>query len=147
MRAPPAPLASLPHTTARPLQLHTNTALSLLHTLHPPPPAPQGAYYYQYKFPGSPKFTPLQEEALRTFTALAQSDELRLDLKLQPGDIGFINNITMLHAKTAFKDSTDPAKARHLLRLWVAAPNAPPLPAGSHYEATWGSVEVGDRGG
>lgn len=28
-----------------------------------------------------------------------------------------------------------------------AAPNAPPLPEDSYYKDTWGSVEVGDRGG
>jgi alpha-ketoglutarate-dependent taurine dioxygenase len=38
-----------------------------------------------------------------TFVALAQSDELRLDHKLQPGDISLVNNLTLLHAKTAFK--------------------------------------------
>lgn len=45
------------------------------------------------------------------------------------------------------QDSTDPAKKRHLLRLWVAAPNAPPLPEDCAYKQTWGSVQVGDRGG
>lgn len=39
----------------------------------------------------------------RTFTALAASDELRLDWKLQPGDIPLLNNLTMLHAKSAFR--------------------------------------------
>lgn len=37
-----------------------------------------------------------------TFTALAMSDELRLDLKLEPGDIGLVNNLSLLHAKSAF---------------------------------------------
>ena len=40
-----------------------------------------------------------------TFTALAMSDELRLDWKLQRGDIPIINNLSMLHAKSAFKVS------------------------------------------
>ena len=39
----------------------------------------------------------------RTFIALAMSDELRLDYKMQPGDMALVNNLTMLHAKTAFK--------------------------------------------
>jgi hypothetical protein len=25
----------------------------------------EGAFYYRYKFPGAPRFTPLEEEALR----------------------------------------------------------------------------------
>ena len=39
----------------------------------------------------------------RTFIALAMSDELRLDYKMHPGDMALVNNLTMLHAKTAFK--------------------------------------------
>ena len=31
------------------------------------------------------------------------SDELRLDYKMHPGDMALVNNLTMLHAKTAFK--------------------------------------------
>ena len=31
------------------------------------------------------------------------SDELRLDYKMRPGDMALVNNLTMLHAKTAFK--------------------------------------------
>ena len=42
-------------------------------------------------------------ERRRTFAALAMSDELRLDHKLRPGDIALVNNLTLLHAKTAFK--------------------------------------------
>ena len=34
-----------------------------------------------------------------------------------------------------------------MLRLWVSPPNGPVLPADSPYLATWGSVEVGNRGG
>ena len=53
----------------------------------------------------------------------------------------------MLHSKTAFKDYKDPAKARHLLRLWVSPPNGIPLPPDSYYAKAWGSVEIGHRGG
>lgn len=45
------------------------------------------------------------------------------------------------------QDSTDPSKQRHLLRLWVAAPNGLPLPEDSHYKETWGTTQIGDRGG
>lgn len=47
------------------------------------------------------------------------------------------------------QDYTDPAKARHLLRLWVAVPNGPELPDDpqGYYKVSWGSVQVGSRGG
>ena len=83
----------------------------------------------------------------RTFTALAQSEDLRLDYRMSPGDIAMLSNLTMVHAKTAFKDHAEPAKARHLLRLWVSPDNAPALPEDSAYKAIWGSVQVGSRGG
>lgn len=36
---------------------------------------------------------------------------------LEPGDLLFLNNRTLAHARTAFKD--DPERPRRLLRLWV----------------------------
>ena len=46
----------------------------------------------------------------RTFTALAMSDELGLDHHMLPGDVALLSNLTMLHAKTEFKDHGDPDK-------------------------------------
>jgi hypothetical protein len=46
------------------------------------------------------------------------------------------------------QDSNEPGKRRHLLRLWVAAENAPELPTDrGGFLKTWGSVDVGSRGG
>jgi alpha-ketoglutarate-dependent taurine dioxygenase len=36
-------------------------------------------------------------------TALAQSPELGLRYRMEPGDLVIFNNLSMLHAKTAFK--------------------------------------------
>ncbi|MEW5300371.1 MAG: hypothetical protein WDW36_003307 [Sanguina aurantia] len=107
----------------------------------------EGSYYYYYRHPDAPRLSELEQEALRMFTSLAKSDELRLDYKLMPGDLALLNNLTMLHAKTAFTDHQDPKHGRHLLRLWVAPPNAPPLDGLKPYEVKWGSTKVGSRGG
>ena len=48
----------------------------------------------------------------RTFTALAMSDELRLDWRLQPGDLPLLNNLTMLHAKSEFRVRNCGARSR-----------------------------------
>jgi hypothetical protein len=45
----------------------------------------------------------------------------------QPGDILLLNNWVTLHRRTAFEDDDDPAKRRHLLRLWLAMPNSRPI--------------------
>lgn len=47
---------------------------------------------------------------------------------------------------TALLHVQDPALRRHLLRLWLSPPNAPPLPD-IYSDILGGSVAVGDRGG
>ena len=39
----------------------------------------------------------------------------------RPGDVQFLNNGRILHAREAYEDDDDPARRRHLLRLWLAA--------------------------
>lgn len=41
---------------------------------------------------------------------------------LAPGDIQFLTNSHVLHARTAYEDYPPPHPRRHLLRLWVATP-------------------------
>jgi hypothetical protein len=35
----------------------------------------------------------------------------------------FLNNYVVLHSRTAFEDFPEPERKRHLLRLWLTAPN------------------------
>jgi hypothetical protein len=43
-------------------------------------------------------------------------------MRMQPGDMQFLNNHAILHARTAFEDHTEEDLKRHLLRIWVAFP-------------------------
>jgi hypothetical protein len=97
------------------------------------------------RFPEAPRLTGADYAALDCFDRLAEDTALRLDMELQPGDIQLVHNHTTLHDRTAFVDWPEPEKKRHLLRLWLAAPSARPLPSG--YAERWGSVTIGDRGG
>jgi alpha-ketoglutarate-dependent taurine dioxygenase len=45
-------------------------------------------------------------------------------MDFEPGDIQFLNNSTILHARTAYEDFEEPERKRHLLRLWLTADNA-----------------------
>ncbi len=63
------------------------------------------------------------EEAISRFLELANSDELQLRFTLQPGEILWFNNLTNLHARTAFTDWEEPDARRHLLRLWLHQPD------------------------
>ena len=73
--------------------------------------------------------TDLESRALDVFDEIAHSEEFRLDFMMAPGDIAFFNNYTVLHTRTEFFDDDDPAKKRHLLRLWLRAWNTRPLAA------------------
>jgi hypothetical protein len=97
------------------------------------------------RFPEAPRLTEQDYAALDCFDALAEDAELRLDMELRPGDIQFAHNHTILHDRTAFEDWPEPERKRHLLRLWLAAPGARPLPPA--YIERYGSVEIGNRGG
>ena len=97
------------------------------------------------RFADVPPLTPLQIEALDLFDSLANDPSLNLLMELQPGDIQIVHNHTILHDRTAFEDWPDAQRKRHLLRLWLAPPNARPLP--SAYAERFGSVVPGDRGG
>jgi len=97
------------------------------------------------RFPGVAPLSPVQIEALDLFDELANDPKLSLTMELQPGDIQLVHNHTILHDRTAFEDFAEPDRKRHLLRLWVAPPNARPLP--EVFAERLGSVTPGDRGG
>ncbi|KAJ2936625.1 hypothetical protein H1R20_g468, partial [Candolleomyces eurysporus] len=62
-----------------------------------------------------PPITEAQAEALDTIHFLAE--KYNLGLNFQKGDIQYINNLSIFHARDAFTDTTE--KKRHLLRLWL----------------------------
>jgi hypothetical protein len=51
----------------------------------------------------------------------------------------------MLHDRTGFVDWPEPERLRHLLRFWLAAADARPLP--EVFAQRYGTVTIGDRGG
>lgn len=98
------------------------------------------------RFADVPRLTTLQIEALDYLDALAGSEELRLDMALKSGDMQFLHNHQILHARTAFEDYAEAERKRHLLRLWLAPSNGRPLPP--VFAERYGTVAVGTaRGG
>jgi len=92
--------------------------------------------------------TPLtsqQQEALDLFDALADDPALNLPMELLSGDVQLVHNHTLLHDRTAFEDWPEPGRKRHLLRLWLAPPEARPLPP--VFAERYGGLVPGDRGG
>jgi alpha-ketoglutarate-dependent taurine dioxygenase len=41
-------------------------------------------------------------------------------MDLAPGDIQWLSNHTVLHARTGYEDHPEPERKRHLLRLWLS---------------------------
>ena len=65
---------------------------------------------------------------LDRFEEVTKRSELMVEFTLLPGEMYFINNYTILHARTAFDDG-DAAEdqRRHLLRLWLDVPGMRPV--------------------
>jgi hypothetical protein len=97
------------------------------------------------RFPDAPRLSPAHVEALDMFDALSNDARLHMFMEFQPGDVQLVHNHTILHDRTSFVDWPEPERRRHLLRLWLAASHARPLP--EVFAQRYGSVTVGDRGG
>lgn len=59
----------------------------------------------------------IERAALECFEECLAAPELALGFDLEPGDVLFANNRTLLHRRTAFVDYADPRRGRLMLRL------------------------------
>jgi hypothetical protein len=64
-------------------------------------------------------FTPEEIDAIDTFRATAQ--ELQFETRLEAGEATFLNNYTVMHARSEFEDWDEPERKRLMLRLWLDA--------------------------
>ena len=97
------------------------------------------------RFPDAPRLSAQQVEALDLWDAILEEPDVHLTMDLAPGDLQFVYNHALLHDRTAFVDDPDPARRRHLLRLWLSLPGDRRLP--QVFEQRYGSTTVGARGG
>lgn len=73
--------------------------------------------------PDVPRMTDEQRAALEVVEATANDPALYLDMEFRPGDIQLLKNSVVLHKRTEYEDWEEPDRKRHLLRLWLAAPD------------------------
>jgi Taurine catabolism dioxygenase TauD, TfdA family len=64
-------------------------------------------------------FTPEEIDAIDTFRATAR--RLQFETRLEPGEASFLNNYTVMHARSEFDDWDAPDEKRLMLRLWLDA--------------------------
>ncbi|KAL0959090.1 hypothetical protein HGRIS_014388 [Hohenbuehelia grisea] len=72
-------------------------------------------YGAQKRSPHIPPITEAQAEALDALHFLAE--KFSLGIQGQKGDIQYINNVGLVHAREAFRDDSE--HIRHLIRLWL----------------------------
>jgi hypothetical protein len=100
-----------------------------------------------------PPLSDRQKRALEIFEKTCA--ELSLHMILAPGDIQFLSNAQVFHARTAYTDHPPgavdeegrPARRRHLMRLWLAAPESEGgwrLPYHDTMEKKRGGIQVND---
>jgi len=97
------------------------------------------------RFAEVPPLTERQIAAFDAFDAICDDPAIHLSMAFEPGDMQFLHNHQILHDRNGYTDFDDPAKRRHLLRLWLCPPDGRALPPAYHQR--WGSITIGDRGG
>lgn len=75
------------------------------------------------ELPGVPRMAPEEREAIELVERIANEPELYLDMDFLPGDVQLLKNSGILHKRTAYEDFDEPARKRHLVRLWLSAPD------------------------
>jgi|TARA_B100000315_G_scaffold143376_2_gene132367 hypothetical protein len=97
------------------------------------------------RFSGAMRLSPEHIEALNLLDELANEPKLTLTMQLEPGDMQFVHNHSLLHDRMGFEDWPEPERRRHLLRLWLSVPGDRPLP--DCFAERFGTTKIGDRGG
>jgi Taurine catabolism dioxygenase TauD, TfdA family len=99
----------------------------------------------QRNFPEARRLTRAQREAMDLVDELCNDPAIHLSMDFRPGDIQLLHNHQILHSRADFENWPEPERHRHLLRLWLAPPEARALP--DVFAPRYGSVTPGDRGG
>lgn len=92
---------------------------------------------------------PLSEAQIEALEVLEEyCNRLSLHMILEVGDIQFLANSHILHARTAYVDHAPPTPRRHLMRLWLATPEHEggwKLPFWDSNEKKRGGIQVDDQ--
>ena len=64
-----------------------------------------------------------ENAALKFLNETADREDIVLEMMMEPGDMQFCFNHTVLHSRTEFDDWETPEQKRHLLRLWLKMTN------------------------
>jgi len=72
------------------------------------------------RHPEAPRWSERERELVDLYEEVASDPSLVLEMNFEPGDVQLISNHFTLHARSEYEDWPDPARRRHLLRLWLS---------------------------
>lgn len=78
---------------------------------------------------GHVQWTELEHAAFKAVDEYANRPDMCFKMDFEPGDLQFLNNRTVLHARSDYRDHADPRLRRHLFRVWMMVPDWAPRPA------------------
>jgi hypothetical protein len=90
--------------------------------------------------PGAERWSETRQEAVNLFQQLSQ--ELAADLPFEQGDLQILNGHVTVHSRRPYVDWDDPAKKRHLFRLWLQ--NDDLRPVADLVRRNYSGIEVDD---
>jgi hypothetical protein len=67
----------------------------------------------------APRPTEAAREAMNRVDAMCADPRFHVAMTMQPGDMQFVNNYHVLHARDAYADDRPAGRIRHLKRLWL----------------------------
>jgi hypothetical protein len=67
----------------------------------------------------APRPSDAAREAMNRVDAMCADAQFHVAMTMQPGDMQFVNNYHVLHARHAYEDDRAAGRVRHLKRLWL----------------------------
>jgi alpha-ketoglutarate-dependent taurine dioxygenase len=65
------------------------------------------------------------QEAVAALSAVLEDPDLPVEFTIERGQVQFIDNRQFAHSRTDFRDASDPALRRHLIRIWTREEGRP----------------------
>ncbi len=73
------------------------------------------------RHPSVPRLTKPQHELLDLIDEIAGDPAFYVEMRLEPGEINYLKNNAVLHARREFLDFDEPERKRYMVRLWLTA--------------------------
>ncbi len=93
----------------------------------------------------APRLSEPQRAAMDAFDALIADRDLRVEMRLERGEMQFVNNYHVLHARRGYTDDPAEGRVRWLKRLWLATDVLGPEDRPDRYQRTGAMEHWGER--